>query len=269
MSVRRILHYPGSKWSIAEWIISHMPEHQTYIEPFFGSGAVLFNKNASEQEVINDVSGDIVNLFRVIREQPEKLAIAIKLTPFAREEYDAAQMEIGHDIERARRFLIKCWQAIRVKTDGKSGYRCAYGDKVVRDWNYIPDRIMIAADRLKQVNIENKPAIEIIKRFNRPEVLIYADPPYVLSSRVGKLYQCEMTEEEHMILLDSLNDHSGPAIISGYESQLYKEKLVHWKREVIKGKVMNFGQRTEVIWINPIAAATQEQISLFEWEGSS
>ncbi|WP_282433525.1 DNA adenine methylase [Desulfosporosinus metallidurans] len=68
-----MLHYPGSKWSMTDWIISNMPDHKTYLEPFFGSGAFLFNKGRSKNETVNDIDGNVVNLFRVIRERRNEL----------------------------------------------------------------------------------------------------------------------------------------------------------------------------------------------------
>lgn len=91
MKAPRILHYPGSKWSMADWIIDHMPEHSTYLEPFFGSGAVLFNKTPSRLETINDLDGEVVNLFRVIRDTPDELARAVHWTPYARDEFHSCQ----------------------------------------------------------------------------------------------------------------------------------------------------------------------------------
>jgi len=121
LSVQRILHYPGSKWSLADWIINYMPEHTTYLEPYFGSGAVFFNKPPAALETINDISGDVVNLFRIIRERPEELVQAIQRTPYAREEFKAAHKLATDEVERARRFLVRCWQSIRVKTGSISG----------------------------------------------------------------------------------------------------------------------------------------------------
>lgn len=83
-----MLKYPGSKWRIAEWIVSMMPEHKSYLEPFFGSGAVFFTKKPSRIETINDLDGEIVNLFRVIRERSEELERAVALTPYRRKEYE-------------------------------------------------------------------------------------------------------------------------------------------------------------------------------------
>ncbi|WP_371811496.1 DNA adenine methylase [Sporosarcina sp. Te-1] len=93
-----------------------MPEHKTYLEPFFGSGAVFFNKEPVKVEIINDIDGDVVNLFRVIRDKPMELARGLQWTPYSREEYMDSHLKVKDDIERARRFLVRCWQSIRVKT---------------------------------------------------------------------------------------------------------------------------------------------------------
>lgn len=87
---RPIIKYPGSKWRMAEWIVSLMPEHKSYLEPFFGSGAVFFCKSPSRIETVNDLDGEIVNLFRVVRDHPEALERAVALTPFSRGEYEGA-----------------------------------------------------------------------------------------------------------------------------------------------------------------------------------
>lgn len=74
--MRAVFRYPGSKWSIAEWIISHFPEgyeKMVYLEPFLGSGAVFFNKQPGAVETINDLDDDVVNLFQILRERPEDL----------------------------------------------------------------------------------------------------------------------------------------------------------------------------------------------------
>lgn len=110
MKVQRILHYPGSKWRIADWIISFFPEHETYLEPFFGSGAVLFSKEPSALETINDIDGEVINLFNIIRERPEEIARAIELTPHARDEYYKSYEPAENDLERARRLIVRLWQ---------------------------------------------------------------------------------------------------------------------------------------------------------------
>lgn len=117
--MKRILNYPGSKWSMAEWIIDHMPVHETYLEPFFGSGAVYFNKPISAVETINDIDGRIVNMFRVMRDHSDVLAEKVELTPYSRAEYDLSFEIVEDPIEDARRMLARCWFAIGGKTVSK------------------------------------------------------------------------------------------------------------------------------------------------------
>lgn len=262
MSVPRILHYPGSKWSMADWIISHMPEHTTYLEPFFGSGAVLFNKEPAVLETVNDLDGDVVNLFRVVRDRPEELAHALRWTPYARSEYLAAHEAVVDEIDQARRFLVRCWQSIRVKTGSISGWKCrgTPDDSYrIKQFNQLSDQILLVADRLKSCQIENRPALQVIERYNRPDVMIYADPPYLMATRNGTIYDNEMNDADHLQLLDALDAHAGPAIISGYPNQMYDDRLTHWRREERQQVIENGRSRTEVLWINPIAATAGQQ----------
>lgn len=266
MSIPRILHYPGSKWSLADWIISHMPPHQTYLEPFFGSGAVFFNKAPSALETINDLDGEVINLFKVIRDHPNELTRILIFTPYSRQEYLDSHIPVENDIEKARRFLVRCWQSIRVKTGSISGWKCrgTHDDSYrIKQWNELPDKISAVANRLKQVQIENRPAVDVISRYNKDEVLIYADPPYLESTRNGAIYQNEMSDEDHIQLLNVLINHTGPAFLSGYDNELYSDILSNWHREERKQVIDNGTNRTEVLWINPVAAEYSKQLTLF------
>ncbi|GIN38482.1 DNA adenine methylase [Heyndrickxia oleronia] len=267
--MKRILNYPGSKWKMADWIIEHMPNHETYLEPFFGSGAVYFNKPLSAVETINDIDGRLVNMFRVMRDFPNQLAAKVELTPYSRAEYDLSFEVAADPIEDARRMLARCWFAIGGKTVSKSGWRClisSNGPRVVADWNKIPDRIKLVSNRLKNTQIECFNALDLIKRYNRPEVLIYADPPYVMDTRTSKHYQYEMSNDEHCSLLEVLKDHKGPVLLSGYTHELYSEKLKDWTLIKKDSTALGGAKRIESLWINPIAAEQMTQFNLFELE---
>ena len=267
--MKSILKYPGAKYRIADWIIDHFPEHHSYLEPFFGSGAVLFNKERSNIETINDLDGDVVNLFYQIRTNPERLANAIYWTPYARDEYErawAAQNTEKESFQRAVDFYTRMMMGHGFRTTGervgwKNDVQGREASYATRQWCSLPDAIMDAAERLRGVQIENKPAVDLIRRFNFPNVWIYADPPYVLSTRYKKQYRFEMTDDDHIELLDTLKAHNGPVVISGYDSDLYRHNLKGWYRDEIVSNNQNGATRKEVIWMN---YAPSMQISLFE-----
>lgn len=261
--MKAVLQYPGSKWRIADWIISHFPKHHSYLEPFFGSGAVLFNKIPSDIETINDLDLNIYNLFQCIRENPDRLAKAVEATPYSRYEYDTAyDIEIPEcKYEKARQFLVKCWQGHghrinKYKSGWKNDVQGRERAYAMRRWNDLPDRILLAAERLKQVQVECMPAVELIKRFKFPNVLIYCDPPYLMSTRashVKQQYSNEMlSEQSHIELLEVLLEHPGYVVISGYESELYKEMLESrgWNKYTIQSNDQSNKPRKEVIWTN-------------------
>jgi len=253
-----VIKYPGAKWSLSKWIIGHFPEHHSYLEPFFGSGAVLFTKERSAIETVNDLDGEVVNLFEWIRADPERLARAIYWTPYARDVYDKAweaQYAERDSFRRAVNFYARMMMGHGFRTTGEKvgwkndvqGREKAYAATY---WCKTPDVIFEAAERLRGVQIENRPAAELIERFNFPNVLIYADPPYVLGTRHGKQYRCEMTDAEHIDLLDALKAHKGPVLISGYESRLYEDALHGWHRDTATAIAQTSTKRREVLWMN-------------------
>ena len=250
-----ILNYPGAKWGMAKEIISLMPPHRSYLEPFFGSGAVLFNKPLSAIETVNDIDGDIVNFFKVLRERPQELAEAISLTPYARDVYDDAHENRGvTEFDRAYRFAIRSRMGHGFKTYQKTGFKIdVYARErsyCVSVWNRMPEMLLQAACRLKDVQIENRPALDLIKKFNHDNVLIYADPPYLLNTRGGKQYKWEMNEQDHVELLAALYDHKGYVILSGYPSDMYDRELRGWNKIHRKSYNQNSDARTEVLWCN-------------------
>lgn len=255
-AIKPILKYPGAKWSIADWIISHFPPHKHYVEPYFGSGAVFFNKPPVAHEVINDLSGDVVNLFRVIREQGEALAALIEMTPWAREEYELSYEPAEGALERARRFVVRVWQGQNAKIDTSTGWRSngfsptGPGTPPIAQWLQMTDRLRPLIDRIRIAEIDNRPAIDLISRAREIGVLIYADPPYPLSTRNGKMYQHEMTDADHAALLDALDAHPGPVVLSGYHCNLYDDRLRHWHTRERRVQAEKGNIRTEVLWLN-------------------
>lgn len=254
-----VLKYPGAKWSLADWIISHFPPHHSYLEPFFGSGAVLFRKSRSDIETVNDLDGDVVNLFACIQQDPERLGRMVYCTPYSRQLYEATytQKIPADPFEQAVRFLIRCNQGHGFRTNeirvgwknDVQGRERAYAAKY---WAELPESIAEAAERLRYVQIECRPAVDVIRRFNAENVLIYCDPPYILSTRSGgkRQYKHEMTDKDHRELLDVLKAHRGPVLISGYASELYDQELRDWHQETATATDQLSRRRQEILWMN-------------------
>lgn len=254
--MKQLIKYPGSKWSLSEWITGFFPQHHSYLEPFFGSGAVLFNKPQSKIETVNDLDNEVANLFECIKRDPERLAALVYMTPYSRTVFDNAYKEKATDpYEKAVNFICRCDMGHGFRTnDVNVGFKMDIQGRenayAVKHWNLLPELIMQCAVRLKQVQIENKPALGVIERFNHSNVLIYCDPPYMLDTRHGKQYKCEMTDKDHEELLETLRAHKGPVILSGYHSKLYDDVLYDWHVEEHVNRNMKNREVREVLWMN-------------------
>lgn len=255
--MRQVLRYPGSKWNIAAEISALIPEHHSYVEPFFGSGAVLFNKAPSAIETINDLNSEVTNLFRCIKEDSARLAALVTATPYSREVYEQ-QFELGIPVEpyeKAVSFLIRCWQshgfrANEYRVGWKSDVQGREAMYSLWNWYRLPEWIVEIAERLRCVQIENVPALDVIRRFDYSNVFMYLDPPYLLSERHGKQYRYEMTEADHVELLEQVLESKAKIMISGYESDLYDKYLSKWNKVELKSCAAYHGTRTEVLWMN-------------------
>ena len=251
------MKYPGSKWNIAKQIVDLMPAHHSYVEPFFGSGAVLFTKLPSNIETINDLDSDVTNLFRCIQKDSERLARLVMTTPFSREEYDKQFEKEGYasNYQRAAGFLVRCWQGHGFRTNG---YKVGWKNDVqgrersyaLWNWYRLPEWIVDIADRLRTVQIENRPALEVIDRFNYDNVLMYIDPPYLLGTRTAKQYKHEMTDGDHEELLKLVLQSKAKIMISGYESDMYNDYLHDWEKSTFMSCAEHHGTRQEVVWMN-------------------
>lgn len=250
-----IVRYHGGKVRIAERIVSLFPRHDCYVEPFGGGAAVLLAKPRSRLEVYNDLDGDMVALFRVLRDRPSDLASAVALTPFAREEHQTSYQVAQDDLERARRVLVRSHFG-----HGSSGVHRATGFRAaglragslpVHGWAGLPKAITATAERMRGVVIENRPAAQVIAAHDGPGTVIYADPPYLPETRgPGRDYRHEMTREDHVSLLSALAGTKGRVVLSGYASPLYDDALSGWRRVEIKAMADRAIPRVEVIWCN-------------------
>lgn len=254
---RKVLNYPGSKWRIADKLVDMIPPHHTYLEPYFGSGAVFFRKEPSDIEMVNDLDHDVTNLFWCIQNDAEKLSRLVMTTPYSRQVYDKSFSGKGDEepYHKACRFLIQCWQGHGFRmTGGKVGWKhdVRGREKMYALWNWyrLPVWVMDIAERLRQVQIENSPALEVIRRFNYGDVFMYIDPPYLLGTRSGKQYRHEMQDEDHEELLMELASSRAQVMISGYESEMYDGMLAKWKRVELESNDNTGRRRKETVWMN-------------------
>ncbi len=262
------MKYPGSKWAIANWIIGFFPGHHSYLEPFFGSGAVLFNKPRSNIETVNDLDGNVINLFEWIKKDPERLAYEIYFIPYSREVYENAFTAVPEtSLHRAVNFYIRLNMGHGFRTSGeKVGWKNDIQGRergyAAFDWCNLPEKIMQAAERLRGVQIENRPAVELIQNFNFPNVLIYLDPPYMLSTRYGRQYKYEMSDSDHNDLIDAILVHKGPVLLSGYDNDLYNDRLKKWYRKENTCYSQAGTKKKEILWMN---FEKNRQMNIFDY----
>lgn len=261
-----LIRYHGGKFRIADWIISHFPRHKTYVEPFGGGGSVLLCKQPSQIEVYNDLDSEVVNLFRVLRntEQRQQLEQQLYLTPFSRTEFYEAYEDTDCPVEKARRMIIRAQMGFGSAgaTKGQTGFRMAGGRQKNYElvlWDKYPSRLAQFAERLKQVLIENQDASKVISYYDDADTLFFVDPPYVRATRSANVvaYQYEMSDQDHIALLEQLNNVNGHVILSGYDCDIYNSRLSHWKKLTknvqASGKVGGV-TRQECLWVNPQAS---------------
>lgn len=282
---RPVMRYHGGKFRLAPWIISHMPAHQVYVEPFGGAGSVLLLKPRVYGEVYNDLDGEVVNVFRVLQNQrtAARLRRRLALTPFSRREFELSYRRARDPVERAARLIMRSFMGFGSDTatrDHKTGFRMAIsrdgfmgrrkaqgGQTPAVDWAKWPDVVPALVERLQGVIIENRSAIEVMQTAgNYPDALTYLDPPYVHSTRrrvgKGRGYRFEMTDQEHEELAEAAHGLAGYVLVSGYRSPLY-ERLYHDWTCVERHHVAQEAVKSiEVLWINPRAYAAQAQQTL-------
>lgn len=256
----------GGKYSHLDWLLPLLPEAHHYCEPFGGSAAVLLNRDPSPVETYNDLDGEVVNFFRVLRNQKEELLYAIGMTPFSREEFiDAINTNgNGHhlsNLERARLFFVRARQVrtglAQTASIGRwanclNTSRAGMAGAVSR-WLGSVEGLEWIASRLLQIQIEHDSALNVIKRYDSPVTLFYCDPPYPHDSRGdSKAYQYEMTDQEHIELYQVLSQVKGKVALSGYHCDLLDELYKDWKVYEEKSKKVHSikTERVEVLWTN-------------------
>ena len=253
----------GGKFNHLDWLLPLLPDCRHYCEPFGGSAAVLLNREPAPVETYNDLDGEVVNFFRVLRSQKDELVEAIGLTPFSREEFylALAPAEDLSDLERARRFFIRARQSrtglaqtasLGRWANCKNTSRAGMAGAVSR-WLGSVDNLPPIALRLARVQIENRPALEVIRLYDDGDTFFYCDPPYMLSTRRdSKAYRYEMDIPAYRELAAAVNDCRGRVAVSGYRCELMDELFAGWNCYEAPARTCHSVKkpRTEALWMN-------------------
>lgn len=270
---RPVVRYHGGKFRLAPWVMSHFPPHLIYTEAFGGAAGVLIQKPRAYAEVYNDLDGDVVNLFVVIRDPDlrDRLVHDLVTTPYARAEFENAWKPSIDPVERARRLVIRAMMGFGSAgaTKGTTGFRIDTKreyETAQHTWAMYPHHLAAVGARLSGVLIENRPAIEVILGHDTPETLHYVDPPYVHETRcrvnatnANRGYRHEMNADDHLRLLDVLRTVEGMVVVSGYQTDIYDEALRGWEKRTTSARISGgrgTGVRNEIIWMNPACSAS-------------
>jgi len=260
---RALLRYFGGKWAIAPWVLSHLPEHAIYVEPFGGAASILLRKPRSRVEVYNDLDEEIVGILRVVQDplQCQALMRRLRRTPYSRREFETAFQASDDPIIRAQRAIVRAYQAFHTgalfnlrKTTFADARHGADPSSKAREWANYPRSLLSISRRLQGVIIECRSALDVIRAQDRPDTLFFVDPPYLPSTRSASGYRHEMSETDHTVLLEQLRTVKGKVVLAGYPSELYDRLLHDWKRvERPHSALLSKRPRTEVLWLSPSA----------------
>lgn len=272
---RPALRYHGGKFRLAKWISSFFPPHLVYVEPFGGGASVLLQKQRSHAEIYNDLDAELNNFFAVARDRGDELRKALYLTPFSRAEFEQAYQPHPEPLEQARRTVIRSFMGFGSggESGKRTGFRCNSSRShttPAHDWMNYPEALPAITERLRGVTLECRDAAAVIAQHDAPRTLIYADPPYVFSTRTRMLtqpsyqqwsgYRHEMTDAEHVALAELLHKVKGMVVLSGYPCDLYDRELYSgWERHERKALADGARNRTEVLWLNAACSRALHQ----------
>ncbi len=254
----------GGKYSHLDFILPHLPtDCGHFCDVFGGSAAILINRDPVPVETYNDLDSELVNFFRILRNSPAELTRAVSLTPFSREELALActPSEGLPNLERARRFYVRARQTrtglAQTSSEGRWAHcvltsRAGMAGAVSR-WLGSTEFLPEIAQRLLRVQIENAPAVDVVRRYDTDDTVFYVDPPYVHETRGdANAYAFEMDDSAHEELAEVLNGARGHVVLSGYRNPLYDRLYDHWRRVDAPEKTCHSvrSKRQESLWIN-------------------
>lgn len=257
------LKWHGGKHYLAVRIIEQMPSHMHYVEPFFGGGSVLLNKSPDGiSEVVNDMHRELTNFWRVLQNdrQFKKFVRIVEATPFSQVEFRDAHTASGDPVKAAINFFVRCRQSRAGKFDcfatlSRNRTRRQMNEQA-SSWMSAINGLPAVAARLKRVVILDGEAVKVIKSQDGENTLFYLDPPYLHETRVSRNdYDYEMTTDQHVELLEVIDNCRGNVVLSGYPNVLYQRQLKNWNYVDIEidNKASSAKQKPKMVerlWMN-------------------
>lgn len=266
--MRTPLTYYGGKQKLAAQIVGLMPSHSVYLEPFAGGAAVLFAKPRAQRETLNDLDSTIVRFWRALRDQPEDLARAIELTPYSRDEWRTSREAVADDVEAARRLLVNIDQSFaQSRGSWRPGQLSGCGRWRPGVWENLPPRLVLAAERLRGVSLENADALDLIPKWDIPDSVIYVDPPYTGPERVARTIKYDHDDDGTLWarLVEVLQGIDNAAVIlSGYPCAEAED--LGWRRlDLQANSNIRAGVGTpETLWLSPAVEAIPNLLTDFD-----
>lgn len=244
--VRPLIKLPNEKWPVRQWVVAQFPagyETMSYVEPFGGGANLLFCKNVSKIEIINDLDNEIINLFRAVRDEPHELIRRMHLYKCCPESFEKLEKKKQFDD-----YLDQAVHDLLLRKMSRHGLKKSFAKPSTPvAWKNGITAIQQYADRLKEVFVLQKPAFELMQTFDAEDVLLYVDPPYLHDTKTKELAISDMSVENHMEMNRILNAFKGKVVLSGVMSPLYKRLYKDWN---IAKKKINTSKETEIIWKN-------------------
>lgn len=254
-------NYFGGKYSHLNFILKRLPQTKSFVDVFGGSGVVILNKKPVKIETYNDLDSTVVNFFNILRNNSDELLEKIYLTPYSREEYWDCFKNInkGNEIERARRFFVTVNQSFNGSYSRQTGWKMStkqvrtLTSEALNRWLSKIPNLEIIIERLRKIQISNYDFRAVFEKFDSPDTLFYCDPPYPHETRSNNNeYRFEMSTQDHIELLELVLNLKGKIAISGYDNELYNEKLKSFHKSMAKPKpaMLFHSFRQEVLWTN-------------------
>lgn len=270
--------YLGSKYSVLPWLLELLPRSNSFVDVFGGSASVILNKQPSPINVYNDINEDVVNFFRVLREQPDQLIRKIELTPYSRLEYRTCMKKTKNNVENARRFFVRVRQSFLAagSHEKQKGWNSAPNISRVgmsegtSKWLRSVDDLELIVIKLRTIQIENMSFEKMFEKYDNKDSLLYLDPPYMFTHRSGNRdYDHDFTAEQHLLLADFCANAKGMVAVSGYDDnemdKLYPpSKFIKTSGPFRRNNMSKKKDIKEVLYTNYDPYQVRGQLNIFQ-----